>query len=80
MTEAINCRCTSVPVEEPKPCPFCGHTAIETGKNGTTHSCMVWCEGCGAMISGCSSEEAALNAWNERADTKDESSYNGGNK
>ncbi len=63
-----------------KRCPFCGHGTIEVAKHLTSGQYYAWCEGCGVTLSGCSSSEAVIKAWNERADTKDDSIYNGGNK
>ena len=61
---------------ELKPCPFCGGKAKLTGQYGVggIYAWAVYCGTkpsdffCGAQVTSPKSEEAAIKAWNRRAD------------
>lgn len=60
-----------------KPCPFCGGKAKinylppfvhpKTGRKGIERR-QVYCDNCGVVTAGMVSEEAAIEAWNRRAE------------
>jgi Lar family restriction alleviation protein len=56
-------------VQELKPCPFCGSSAVQVGRP-FTHRFNVYCNqaegGCGAEAALCTTREAATTAWNTR--------------
>jgi hypothetical protein len=56
-------------VQEFKPCPFCGSSAVQVGRP-FTHRFNVYCNqaegGCGAEAALCTTREAATTAWNTR--------------
>lgn len=63
----------TIPLPEPKPCPFCGHVGlkfIEASTNFSFRFGQSYCAGCGASIGYTRKHDEwhrdAINEWNER--------------
>ena len=54
-------------MDELKPCPFCGESAVETRTDDNGISWYIFCNDCGVMCGYAMSKKDAIEAWNRRS-------------
>jgi len=64
-------------LEQPKPCPHCGASAVRWAPDGVPHNTII-CTECEAEMADCETWEECLEQWNRRAEDQPPAGKDGG--